>query len=304
MQQYFASQQILTPAEFYELGLAISTYEQTGECIELKTKVATALFVVIAKAIDNEREVSDSISDKRREAGKKGAEKRWKKEDADSKEVANNSKVWQNGNAIFAIQGHSEPLFDVEQEEGTSSPSDGSPISSSPTPPSYSAPSFTPTSTPEEQPPQEKETPLTGGKRKKTSPSSAAPPPKKAVLDKEFIDGLVQAGVEEQVAKDWLAQRDIKNLKSSPTALRLTIREFGKVPDRTPNELIEFCIVKGWGGFKAEYYTNAIKKEYDNGRNLGNSKKGIDLFNGGEKRNYMPYFPSADELLGDKGPSL
>lgn len=117
------------------------------------------------------------------------------------------------------------------------------------------------------------------------SPIPPPPSPKKDFSDKDFIEGLMKIGVEEQTAIDWVKQRKVKRLSNTKTALKSTVRELGKIPDKSPNELLEFAITKGWGGFMAEYYTNAIKKE--NANNKSDSALYDRIHESGEGRNYV-----------------
>lgn len=130
----------------------------------------------------------------------------------------------------------------------------------------------------------------------------AAPSPKKDFNTSDFVQGLVDIGVDEQVARDWVKQRAAKRLSQTSTALNQAIREFNKIPDRTPNELILFAIERGWGGFKAEWFNNDVnRKKHDNGRNFNSSTADALLLKDGRKREYFDHFLSPDELLGNKG---
>ena len=142
------------------------------------------------------------------------------------------------------------------------------------------------------------------GHPQQSNPTPKAPSPRKDFNTADFVNGLVEIGVDEQVARDWVKQRMAKRLSQTSTALSQAIREFNKIQGRTPNELILFAIERGWGGFKAEWFNNEISRRNDSGRNIGNSAKGIDLFNDGRERHYTSVLPSTDELLGNKGPSL
>ena len=142
------------------------------------------------------------------------------------------------------------------------------------------------------------------GHSRQSNPTPKAPSQKKDFNTADFVNGLVEIGVDEQVARDWVKQRMAKRLSQTSTALSQAIREFNKIQGRTPNELILFAIERGWGGFKAEWFNNEISRRNDSGRNIGNSAKGIDLFNDGRERHYTSVLPSTDELLGNKGPSL
>lgn len=126
-----------------------------------------------------------------------------------------------------------------------------------------------------------------GDKRKNSpSPGSAAPPPSRGTFsDKDFVDGLVQVGVLEQTARDWVMQRKKSGAVSSLTALNMVLNQLKLLPDVPPENMIEMAIEKSWRGFKAEWYTNAIKK------NDANNKSNSDLYDRihetGEGRHYF-----------------
>jgi len=117
------------------------------------------------------------------------------------------------------------------------------------------------------------------------SPTPVAPSPRKDFNTADFVKGLMDIGVEEQVARDWVKQRMTKRLSQTSTALSQAIREFNKIQDRTPNELILFAIERGWGGFKAEWYTREINRQDAN--NKGNSDNYDRIHESGEGRYYF-----------------
>lgn len=116
------------------------------------------------------------------------------------------------------------------------------------------------------------------------SPIPPPPSPKKVFTDKDFVDGLMKAGVTEQTARDWVLQRKKSGAVSSQTSLNLVLKQFQLLPDTPPEELIEMAIEKSWRGFKAEWYTNAIKKE--NANDKTNSSVYDRIHESGEGRNY------------------
>lgn len=84
----------------------------------------------------------------------------------------------------------------------------------------------------------------------------AAPSPKKAAK----FDGrssLIDLGVEEQVADDWLAIRKAKKLPLTATALEGVKREAGKAGVPVAKAL-RICCERGWGGFKAEWLADKL----------------------------------------------
>ena len=89
----------------------------------------------------------------------------------------------------------------------------------------------------------------------------AAPSPKKDFSDSDFIAGLIEAGVTEQTARDWVKQRKKQGGVSSATSLKLVLNQFGLVPNVPPEEIVLMAIEKSWRGIKAEWYLNAKKAE-------------------------------------------
>lgn len=60
---------------------------------------------------------------------------------------------------------------------------------------------------------------------------------------------LSKAGVEKQLAEDWLKVRKTKRLADTETALAAILKEIEKT-NRPINEIFKICCVKSWGGFK------------------------------------------------------
>lgn len=89
--EYLEEMDILSDAEFGRLCRALLKYSMTGEEVQLEG----AEKVLLKRVYMQERRFQESYSDlteSRREAGKKGAAKRWQKMSSDSKAIANNSK--------------------------------------------------------------------------------------------------------------------------------------------------------------------------------------------------------------------
>ena len=63
---------------------------------------------------------------------------------------------------------------------------------------------------------------------------------------------LGQRGVEEQVAKDWIAVRKLKKAATTQTAIDGIEREAAKAGYSLP-KAIELCCQNGWAGFKADW---------------------------------------------------
>ncbi len=89
--EYLEEMDILSDAEFGRLCRALLKYSMTGEEVQLEG----AEKVLLKRVYMQERRFQESYSDlteSRREAGKKGAAKRWHKMASDSKAMASDSK--------------------------------------------------------------------------------------------------------------------------------------------------------------------------------------------------------------------
>tara|TARA_R110002153_G_scaffold228985_1_gene382000 strand:- start:41 stop:826 length:786 start_codon:yes stop_codon:yes gene_type:complete len=70
-----------------------------------------------------------------------------------------------------------------------------------------------------------------------------------------FLKSIIDLGVEEQVAKDWMVVRKGKGANTL-TAFK-KIKEEIEACSATPNECITLSAQRGWVGFFAEYYKNS-----------------------------------------------
>ena len=73
-----------------------------------------------------------------------------------------------------------------------------------------------------------------------------------------FRLSLIELGVDEKVADDWMKVRKTKKATNTETAFNLIksqIQQSGK----SPNECITLCVFNSWSGFKAEYIKNKIE---------------------------------------------
>lgn len=81
---------------------------------------------------------------------------------------------------------------------------------------------------------------------------------------KEIIDGkpkkfnfkkeLINLGVSEPVATDWMEVRRKKKASNTETAFKIIVAEINKT-GRSPNECITEAVARSWQGFKAEWIT-------------------------------------------------
>ncbi len=74
----------------------------------------------------------------------------------------------------------------------------------------------------------------------------------------ESLDLLVTKGVDEQVAKDFIAVRKSHKAPLTMTALGRIEREAGKA-GLTLEQAVCLCAEKGWRGFEAEWLTNSTQ---------------------------------------------
>ena len=83
---------------------------------------------------------------------------------------------------------------------------------------------------------------------------------KKTVFN--FRKSLIDLGVEEQVAEDWMKVRKTKkatNTETSFNRIKSQIEKSGK----DPNECITLAVAKDWKGFEAGWMDNELKKQND-----------------------------------------
>lgn len=66
------------------------------------------------------------------------------------------------------------------------------------------------------------------------------------------VEDLVSLGVEQQVARDWLAIRSKKRLPLTVTALEETVAQVRRAGMEMPSA-IRLCCARGWAGFNADW---------------------------------------------------
>lgn len=67
-----------------------------------------------------------------------------------------------------------------------------------------------------------------------------------------FLNSLIDLGVEKELAKDWLKVRKTKKLTNTQTAFNNLKIEFDK-SGKEINEIINKCVTNSWGGFKSSW---------------------------------------------------
>ena len=75
-----------------------------------------------------------------------------------------------------------------------------------------------------------------------------------------FLDALIELGVEDQVAKDWIQVRKTKkasNTKTAFTGIKNQIEKSGG----SANECISLAVENSWAGFKAEWFKTQKPKK-------------------------------------------
>ena len=70
-----------------------------------------------------------------------------------------------------------------------------------------------------------------------------------------FLKSIIDLGVEEQVARDWMVVRRKKGGSNTLTAFNKIKKEI-EVCSATPNECIKLSAGEDWKGFKASWYEN------------------------------------------------
>ena len=74
------------------------------------------------------------------------------------------------------------------------------------------------------------------------------------------MQALIDLGVTEQIAKDWLLVRKDKKATNTQTAFNRIVKEIGHC-SITPNECITIAVERSWSGFKAEWLDNLFNKK-------------------------------------------
>lgn len=83
------------------------------------------------------------------------------------------------------------------------------------------------------------------------------PPEKKAEFN--FKKALIELGVEDQIASDWIKVRTKLKASNTKTAFD-EIKKQILLTTFKPNDCIKLAVKKNWRGFEAEWYFNATKK--------------------------------------------
>ena len=85
----------------------------------------------------------------------------------------------------------------------------------------------------------------------------------------DFLKALIEIGVEENIAKDWLLVRKNKKASNTKTAFTRIKNELEK-SNGTPTECITFAVVRSWAGYEADWYNKEHPQQelfFNNGNN-------------------------------------
>ena len=75
-----------------------------------------------------------------------------------------------------------------------------------------------------------------------------------------FRKSLIDLGVDEQVAEDWMKVRKTKKATNTETSFKRIKNHIIK-SGRDPNECISLAVAKDWKGFEASWMDNELKKQ-------------------------------------------
>jgi hypothetical protein len=84
-----------------------------------------------------------------------------------------------------------------------------------------------------------------------------------------FLKSLVDLGIDENLAIDWLSVRKTKKLTNTQTSFNNLKIEFEK-SGKEINEIINKCVTESWGGFKASWNWN---NNFNNTNQNGTTKE-------------------------------
>lgn len=88
----------------------------------------------------------------------------------------------------------------------------------------------------------------------------------KETIKFNFKKSLIELGVSEQIASDWLKVRAKKKAANTKTAFNAIANQI-KLTTHKPDDCIKMAVKRNWSGFEAEWYFNAIGKQNINPSN-------------------------------------
>ena len=80
-----------------------------------------------------------------------------------------------------------------------------------------------------------------------------------------FEQALVDVGVNEEVARDWMAVRKQKKAANTRTAFNMLLGQLSKIRDKykiTNNDIIMVCVARDWRGCAASWFDNINFADY------------------------------------------
>lgn len=78
----------------------------------------------------------------------------------------------------------------------------------------------------------------------------------------DFLTALLCLGVEDTIARDWLAVRKTKKMTNTETAF-VKLKNQIELSGRDANHCISIAVEHSWGGFKAEWLKNIDTTQYE-----------------------------------------
>ena len=99
----------------------------------------------------------------------------------------------------------------------------------------------------------------------------------------DFAKALTEAGVNEEVANDWVTVRKQKKAANTRTAFNMLLGQLSKIREKykiTNNDIIMVCVCRDWRGCAASWFDNINFADYGidtavQNNNLPNINKNI-----------------------------
>lgn len=81
----------------------------------------------------------------------------------------------------------------------------------------------------------------------------------------DFTKALVEIGVNEEVANDWMTVRKQKKAANTRTAFNMLLGQLSKIREKykiTNNDIIMVCVARDWRGCAASWFDNINFADY------------------------------------------
>lgn len=121
----------------------------------------------------------------------------------------------------------------------------------------------------------------------------------------DFAKALTEAGVNEEVANDWMTVRKQKKAANTRTAFNLLLGQLEIIRNKykvTNNDIIMVCVCRCWMGCRASFFDNINFADYgietDANNNLPNINKNIPYYGRQQQRHqeaFVRTFSEEDE---------